>query len=209
MQKGKVLRIQSFGILDFFKKNSFLLAVTFIFTVGVFIGVLSFGSYERLEDYATDYITEYITLRQNSSFGGIFLDSLLESLSILFLFFLLGASLFGVITVPSAVLLKGMLQGGVTAYLYSAHGLRGIAFNAIILIPSTLVFLIVIIVACRESVRFSLKFSSLTLNKTIPFNMAEDFKEYSIKYLILAAVSLVCALIDAAISSGLIKHFTL
>ncbi len=208
MQKGKVFRLQSFGFIEFFKKNSFLFIMTMIFAIGVIIGVFTIGSFDYLKDYSKEYISDYITLRQ-SSFGSVLFNSLLSSLSVLFLFFLLGASLFGVVTVPSCILLKGLLQGGVTAYLYSIYGIKGIAFNTIILIPSTFIFIIVLLVACRESVKFSLKFSSLTLNKTLPFNMSEDFKDYSIKYLILAVCCFVCALVDAAISVGLIKHFTL
>ncbi len=209
MQKGRVLSIKSFGILEFFKNNSFLLTVTLIFTVGFFIGIFSHSNFSFLKSYSTDYITEYISLRTNANFGNIFISSLFGFLSELFILFLLGASLFGVITVPSALLIKGILLGGITSFLYAAYSLKGIAFNAVIIIPPTLVFLIILILASREAVRFSLKFSSLTLPKTLPINLSVDFKDYTLKYLVLALSTVVCALIDAIVSSGLIKHFTL
>ena len=209
MQKGRVLRINSFGVIEFFRKNSFFLTIAFIFTLGVVIGVFTVENFEYLKNYAKQYITDYIELRQLNGFWTVFLDSLLSALSQLFLFFVLGTSLFGVITVPSGVLLKGMLQGGITAYTYSAFGLRGIAFNAIILVPATVVLLIVLMVGSRESVKFSLKVSSLTLNKTLPFNLSQDFKDYSVKYLILAVCCIIYGILDAVISKGLIKHFSL
>lgn len=209
MQKGRVLRIRSFGFIEFFKKNSFLLTITFIFTVGVFIGVFSAENFNYLKDYSKEYITEYVVLRQNGSFGGIFLDSFLSSLLVLFLFFVMGASLFGIVTVPASTMLKGMIMGGITALLYSTYGIKGVSFNAIILIPSSIVFLMMLLLACRESIKFSLKLATLTLNRTMPFNMAQDFKEYSVKYLLFSVGCLLSAFIDAIVSTGLIKHFTL
>ena len=209
MQKGRVLSIKSFGILEFFKNNSFLIIVTVIFTIGFFIGIFSINSFSYLKGYSTDYIAEYISLRSDTSFGSIFISSFFGFLSELFVLFLLGASLFGIITVPAAMLIKGITLGGVTAYLYSTFSLKGIAFNAVIIIPPTLVFLIFLLLCTRESVRFSIKLSSLTLPKGLPVNLALDFKDYTIKYLILALSTVVCALIDAIISTGLIKHFTL
>lgn len=209
MQKGRVLSIKSFGIFEFFKNNSFLLTVTLIFTIGFFAGIFTHNNLSFLKSYSSDYITEYILLRTSESFGTIFINSMFGFLSALFIFFILGASLFGVVTVPSALFIKGLLQGGITAFLYSSYSLKGIAFNAVIIIPPTLIFLIILILASRESVRFSIKFSSLTLPKTLPINLSVDFKDYTIKYLILALSTVVCALIDAIVSSGLIKHFTL
>lgn len=209
MQKGRVLSLRSFGILEFFKTNSFLLTVTLVFTVGFFIGIFLENNFSFLKTYSQDYITDYILIRSSASFGRVFIHSLFEFLSVLFLLFLLGASLFGVVTVPSVLIIKGVLQGGVMAYLYSAYSLKGIAFNAVIIIPPILIFLIIMIFGSRESIRLSLKFSSLTLPKTLPINLSDDFKDYTLKYFVLALSTVVCALIDAIISTGLIKHFTL
>ncbi len=209
MQKGRVLRLQCGGVFDFFRKNLFLLSVIIIFTIGFLVGIFGFDSIKSLKNFSDDYISDYISLRTGYGFGGIFVNSLMEFLSLMFVMFLLGTSLFGVITVPCAILIKGILSGGITSYLYSFHGLKGIAFNAVILIPPTIIFLIILLVSSRESVRFSIKLSSLTLSRTLPFNLSSDFKDYTVKYLILSASTLVCAFIDAIISSGLIEHFTL
>ncbi len=209
MQKGRVLSIKSFGIFEFLKNNSFLFTVTIILTIGFLVGTFSQNNFSFLKSYSADFIAEYISLRSDTNFGSIFFSSLIGFLSELFVLFLLGASLFGIITVPAALFVKGILLGGITAYLYSTFSLKGIAFNAVIIIPPTIIFLIILLMCSRESVRFSIKFSSLTLPKSLPINLALDFKEYTLKYLVLALSTLVCAFIDAIISTGLIKHFTL
>lgn len=209
MQKGKVLKIKSFGTTEFFRKNYFLIIVFALFLIGVIIGVFGFKNKGTLYDYSENYISDFLKLRNGASFGKIMFASVLEFLASLFVVFLLGASLFGVVTVPALVLIKGIICGGVNSYLYSSFAVKGIAFNAVILIPSTLILLIVLLIAARESMKFSIRISSLTLAKTLPFNLSLDFKNFLIKYIIFASFSVLSGIIDAMVSTGLLKHFSL
>ncbi len=207
MQRGRVLSLRRFGIADFLQKNYFLLLIFLCLIIGLILGVFLFSDIDFLKTYSEEYVKDYFDKRQNVSFGMIFLTSSLESLALLFIAFLLGASFFGVVTVPLAIAIKGFFQGGITAFLYSSYGLKGIVFNAIIYIPSTIIFIIVLMLASRESVRFSMKISSLTLSKTLPCNLSEDFKIYSIKYLFFAVFVLISSLLDSVLSITILKHF--
>lgn len=209
MKKGRVVSLRSFGITEFLQKNSFLLIILFFLIFGIVLGIFIFEDFKILEDYPKQYVTDYINNRINVSFGKILIVSTLDSLLVLFIVFLLGASLFGVVTVPAAVTIKGFFSGGITAFLYSQYGLKGIVFNAIIYIPSTIIFIVIILVASREAIRFSMKISSLTLNKTLPFNLSNEFREYCIKYLIFSGVTFFSAFVDALISLGFIEKFSL
>lgn len=209
MQKGRVLSLKQFGILEFFQKNAFLLTILLFLCLGIILGVFLFDDFSALTEYSKKYITDYTALRTNSSFGKIFIHSFFNSFSILFLFFILGASLFGVVTVPLAMTAKGFLHGAVTAYLYSQYALKGVAFNAVIFIPSVLVFIVVLLLASRESIRFSLKVSSLTMPKTLPLNLSFDFKNYTVKYLLFSIATIFSAVIDTLLSISLIKFFNL
>ncbi len=209
MQKGRVLSLRRFGISEFLQKNYFLLVLTACLILGIILGVFVFDDFKLLSDYPKEYIAEYISDRSDRSFGRILIFSAVENWAVLFLAFLLGASLFGVVTIPSLVIISGYFYGGITAYLYSTYSIKGIAFNAIVFIPSVIIFIILLLVASRESIRFSLKLSSLTLNKTLPFSLSQDFKDYSIKYLIFAVATFFSSLVDAFVSLGLIKYFDL
>lgn len=208
MKKGRVVSLSRFGILDFFRKNTFLLIIFSILIIGIIIGVFLFNKFGFLQEYFSEYITEYINSRMGVVFGKVFIESYLATMSVLFLVFLLGASLFGIVTVPTLVALNGFFQGCVTAHLYSNYGLKGVAFNAIIYIPSMIVFLMVFSLASRESIRFSTKITSLTLSKSLPCNLADDFRDYGIKYIIFAIIIAFSSIIDALLSVGLLKYFT-
>ncbi len=209
MQKGRVLSLRRFGIAEFLSRNAFLISILAVLILGIVLGIFLFDNFENISDYSAKYITEYITKRTDTSFLKIIAVSFVESFAVLFVFFILGSSLFGIITVPFAVAVKGFMQGGVTAYIYSQYALKGIAFNAIIYIPSTILFLIVLLLASRESIKFSLKITSLTVPKTMPSNLAFDFKDYSIKYLLYMALCLLSALIDSILAVSLMKYFSL
>lgn len=208
MTRGRVIRFRGFALGEFFRKNYFLLSIFLLFVIGIFLGIFLFPKNTVLSDFSKNYINDFLDFRSLSSFWGILFSSFLSSLSQLFLLFLLGASLFGVITVPAAVILKGFVQGLTTAYLYSAFALKGVAFNAVVYIPSCLIFIIVLMVAARESMRFSMKISSLTLSKTLPMNLSFEFKDYCVKFLTYSAFSAISALIDAIVSSSLITNFS-
>jgi len=208
MQKGRVLSLRRFGIGDFLKQNSFLIILSFCFIVGVLLGTFFFKDIKFLSEYPKNFINNYISLRSDKSFIYILFSSALSFWSVLFLTFLFGCGFFGVVAVPCIVILQGFFNGGITAYLYFEFALKGIAFNAVVYVPSILVFTIVLIVASRESIRFSLKLSGLTLNKTMPFDLSENFKDFGIKYIIFAIVTFLSSLIDAGISATVMKYFT-
>lgn len=209
MQKGRVLSLRRFGIAEFLNKNMFLISILSFLVLGMVLGVFLFDNISTLNEYSAEYLAEYIAQRTNVAFLKMLLDSFIGALAVLFIFFILGASLFGVITVPLAITLKGFLQGGVTAYIYSNYGLKGIAFNAVIFIPSSIIFLIVLLLASRESIKFSIKITSLTLPKTMPLNLTFDFKNYSTRYLLYVFLSFLSAFIDSVLSVGLMKYFSL
>ena len=209
MHKGKVLRLKSFGFLDFFEKNYILIIILLSIIIGIIIGSFKFDSNEVLENYFNTQIEKFLQLRLNNTFNKILFTSFFNYLAVLFLIFFFGASVFGIVTVPSAMFIKGFIVGGMSAFLYSQYGLKGVAFNSVIFIPNTLAFLIVLLLASRESIKFSFKFSSLTLSRTIPQNLSYDFKDYSVKYLIFAVLTFAAAILDAVITKGFIKNFSL
>ncbi len=208
MPKGRVISFKGFAIGEFFRKNYFLITVFLLFVIGIVLGVFLFEKNTVLSDFSKNYMTDFINSRNESSFWGILWSSFLGSLAQLFLMFLLGASLFGVVTVPAAIILKGFAQGLATAYLYSQFALKGVAFNAIVYIPATLVFIIVLMVSAKESIKFSIKISSLMLSKTMPLNLSFEFKDYCVRFLSFCGFTLLSALIDAVISSTLITNFS-
>ncbi len=207
MQKGKVLNLSKLKFTTYFLENKTLIIALSVFLLGLIFGISITGKYDKINGFTSDFITDYISLRSTESFLKIFSDSFFTYLLILLIFIILGTSMFGVVTVPIALCFCGMFFGNVTSYLYSEYALKGIAFNAVIFIPSTIVFVVLLLFACKEAVNFSLKLSSLTIAKGVSYNLSNQFKRFLIMFLIFITVCIISAVIDAVVSLSFIKFF--
>lgn len=207
MQRGKVLNLSRLKVTGFLFENKILIISLIIYLIGIIFGIVSIGKYENFTEFTKNFVNEFIDLRITEKFSKILINSFFRSVMILLAFAVLGTSMFGAVTVPFALGVIGVFYGNVTAYLYSEFALKGIAFNAVIFLPSVIVFLIVLLLACKEAVNFSLKISSLTFSKSVSYNLSIEFKKFIILFIIFVSAALFSALIDAVISCSFIKYF--
>ncbi len=198
MKNGTVVDLKSFKAISFFRNNYMLLILCLIFVVGIVFG--SFGG----ESFSAKTDEAFLSFFFNRHFGRSFLKIfgftlLLYAVSFL-LQFMFGASLMGVAVVPIITAFHGFWYGCVSSILYSQFTLKGVAFNATVLLPSFLVFVVASIFAARESMFFSLMLSRSTLPRSRPVNFYIDFKNYCSKFLFFSFFIVIAALIDALLS---------
>lgn len=209
MQRGKVLNLSRLRFTEVLFKNKLLIISLAVFLAGIIFGIISVGKYKNLTDFSAGFITDFMNLRNTEKFSKILLSSFFRSVTVLIIFAVFGTSMFGVVTVPFLLSVIGVVYGNITAYLYSEFALKGIAFNAVIFLPSVVVFLIVLLLASKEAVNFSLKISSLTFVKSGLYNLTLEFKKFLISFLLFISAALVSSIIDAVISCSFIKYFQL
>lgn len=209
MQRGKVLNLSRLRFTEVLFKNKLLIISLAVFLAGIIFGIISVGKYKNLTDFSAGFITDFMNLRNTEKFSKILLSSFFNSVTVLIVFAVFGTSMFGVVTVPFLLSVIGVIFGNITAYLYSEFALKGIAFNAVIFLPSVIVFLIVLLLASKEAVNFSLKISSLTFAKSGLYNLTLEFKKFLISFLLFISAALVSSIIDAVISCSFIKYFQL
>lgn len=209
MQRGKVLNLSRLRFTEVLFKNKLLIISLAVFLAGIIFGIISIGKYKNLTDFSSGFITDFMDLRNTEKFSKILLSSFFNSVTVLIVFVVFGTSMFGVVTVPFLLSVIGVIYGNITAYLYSEFALKGIAFNAVIFLPSVIVFLIVLLLASKEAVNFSLKISSLTFSKSGLYNLTLEFKKFLISFLLFISAALVSSIIDAVISCSFIKYFQL
>lgn len=209
MQRGKVLNLSRLRFTEVLFKNKLLIISLAVFLAGIIFGIISVGKYKNLTDFSAGFITDFMDLRNTEKFSKILLSSFFRSIAVLIVFAVFGTSMFGVVTAPFLLSVIGVIYGNITAYLYSEFALKGIAFNAVIFLPSVIVFLIVLLLASKEAVNFSLKISSLTFSKSGLYNLTLEFKKFLISFLLFISAALVSSIIDAVISCSFIKYFQL
>ena len=209
MRKGKVLSIKNFKLTEFVTKNNILAVLVVLIIAGVSVGIFTESRIQVLSNYSTTYVERFIALRSGESFLSVALSCFLSSALVLLMLFAAGTSMLGVILVPFIAALIGLFYGGISALLYSEYSVKGIAFNAVLIVPSAFVFLIALLLAGRESMRFSLLMAKMTLPGSPSVNLAFDFKNYCGRYLFIAFILLASALTDAVLSCSFLDSLML
>ncbi len=208
MKKGRVVNLNFLGgAIGFTVKNKILIILTSFFIIGITFGVFTFGKYNFVSQYITLYLQNFINLRLNSSFINILLDSLFESLIFILFSFCIGTSMFGTVLILPLVLFRSFCYGSVVALLYSQYGIKGIAFNAIIVLPYSIFFIIAFLFSCCESVKFSLLLANQTFSSGEYKNLSLCFKSYCLRHCLFLIPIVFSALLDALISMNFLSDF--
>lgn len=207
MRKGIIVNFKRIKLLDYVTQNKIFIILCVMFIVGVALGSTVLSKNSLLAKTIETFFNNYITLHNNATFIKKLLFGFLSYLIILILYFLSGSSMLGVAVTPFITLWQGIFCGCISSHLYAAHGLSGIAFNALILIPPTAIFTVCCFFAARYSINFSLLIAKLTLPRSKPASLYACFKDYCCKYLIFLSVSILCAIIDIILNLLFIKFF--
>ena len=207
MQRGRVLNFSKYRLLEFLKANIYLLICFLFLTLGVIFGLIIFDDFKIVTSFLEQFFKDYITVRETGNFLKITLLSFLKSLLIFMLLFMCGNSLFGVVTVPLAILGCGAFYGSAVAYLYFEFALKGVAFNAVIFLPSSIVLLLFLVFAARLSFGYSIGLARLTMPNSMHGDLFLQFKDYSIKFLLLSLGGISAALIDGLTATSMLRFF--
>ncbi len=207
MQRGKVLNLSKYQIISFLKTNAYLLIGILFISLGISLGLALFDDFKIVTYLLEKFFTSFVSFRQESKFIKIVFYSFLKSLLLLFLIYASGTTLFGVVTVPLTLSFCGFFYGSAVAYLYSTFAIKGVAFNAVIFLPSNLLLIIILIFTARYAMLFSLNIAQLTLPNGMQGDLYFQFKDYSLKFLFLTLASISAALIDGLTAVSMLKFF--
>lgn len=198
MRRGTVLSLKRLGLSEFIVKSNISVLLTLLLAAGVAAGAASGNGLKGFSELSLEYFGRFITERTDTSFPAVFIGSFVSRAIILMLVFAMGTSLLGVVLAPAAAVFHCMLYGSFSATLYSEYSVRGIAFNAVLVIPCETIFAVALLLAVRESVKLSLVVAGLTLPNTPAGNLSADFRAFCNKYLLICLPVLLSALAEAA-----------
>lgn len=208
MKRGGIVSLKRFNSFISLGKNRLFIFICFTFILGIIIGNTSLFANSKASGYADDLFEAYINSRQGIGFFNIFISSLSKYTAACFVFYIFGVSIFGIVVSPILSCLLGIYYGILSAFAYSTLALKGVAFNAIILIPAALIFSLCVFFSAKESFVFSLLIVKLILPKSRPLNLSSEFRTYCGKYLVVLSFIVLSALADAAVSVSFLKFFT-
>ncbi len=208
MRKSAIVNLNSSKFLITVKQNYLVIIFSIVYVLGIIIGTFFSSKNSAINSAVANYFSEYLSSRHLVGFFKVFLTSFFDLLPFALAIFLCGTSLVGVALIPFAIMFKGAAFGMFSAYLYSAYLLKGIAFNALMLIPTNILAALALIICGRISFNFSLVLIKASIPRGHSVNLYNSFQIYCKSFLISIIFLVLSAIFDALMSVGFMNLFS-
>lgn len=150
-------------------------------------------------------IVYWLTMRTEWNIAQMFINSLVLSLSLLFVIFVSGFSCIGIPVAVSVPILKGIGTGYIAGYLFSYYSAKGIGYYLLSILPSNIISVACLLTACNYSVFLSNDIAAcLSGKKTTNDNF---IRSYIYKFFILFIFTSFSALADAILAKTFCYFF--
>ena len=207
MKKGRVINFSASRFMEFLSENKSLIALIFSLILGILVAVTSIKNNEFSNKLCDTLFAFYKSEHFSLSFGMVFYKSLLFGLTYLCLAFVFGTTMLGIIFLPILNFAFGIYFGCVSSYICDAFSFIGVAFNAVVLIPGSIILSVALVFAAKESMQFSFSVAKTTFSSATFNDLPIRFKGICIKYIILIVAVVFSALADAFFTTTLSKIF--
>ena len=207
MKKGTVFSLRKIGLYDFLMQYKFQILLCILFCAGFISATFIYSKSDDFSNYISSEFVFLLERRINKKFFYALSYSFVSYFSLLFFIFISGTSLFGIILVPFIVFSIGLIYGGFSSFLYAEHALKGVAFNAVFLVPTIIILSACIFFSAKESLQFSLRMAKLCVQKNTCVNLSAEFKFLCGKYILSVFILILLSLIDAALSVSILNLF--
>lgn len=176
-----------------FEKNRFFLLIISISSL--LIGTLVYRFFPDTD--ITIQFDNTVELFSAADWMDVFTVFFQADLIYLLIAFFIGTSFAGAILSPLPIILKCILIGYQSGYLYNEYELNGVLFCLVLLYPCYVITTSALVFACDESIYMSKYLFNTITNK----NTANDIsvKLYLLRYFILFAINVVCIAVNSVI----------
>lgn len=210
MNKGTVVNLSHLKkAVNYFKNNWCLLLLTSLFLLGITLGVFGGDRENFTTRILNSFSDSFISVRLSGGFKEIFLNSFLLNSAFYLLCFIFGTSVTGVTVVPLCVCVRGLLIGRLVSDLYGMYLLKGIVFNALVIIPSALISVVFLILSARYSLLFSLRVIGAFLTDYTQNNLKLQFNDFWKRQIINFIPIILSCVFDAWISGKVVGMLNL
>ena len=204
MKSTKIVNLNQSKIIKLLRNNTSVFAFFLLFVSSLLLGCVLFSKATGLSAWL---FNNFFESRKSGSFLSYFIASFGISFLFLFAEYIFGTSLVGIAFVPSLILFKGLLTGVFLCKLYSVLGFQAITFNIIIFIPGTCISVLCLITGASKALFLSYNLGRLLFSSTGVALGRVKTKKYLILFLILVALTVLSALIEALLSKAFFHYF--
>ena len=191
----------------FFQRNWQKFALVGLFGLGLFLGARTAAM--GYDGWQANIMQLLRAQRLSRMDNGVFANALsyfAGDLLFLAVAYIMGLCAGGLPILLLLPVLRGLGIGVVSGWLYMSYGATGVGYAVLVLYPATLISMLVMLAACKESMLMS---SDMLLLLGGKLDRAESgLRLYSTRYVVLLMVTAVAAVLDAicfAVFSGIFE----
>ncbi len=186
------------GVITSLKKNRRILIMLALFAAGMIIGASTLKNADSyLSGAFSDMFSTYIKAKNTQSLGLNFINSLAVNAAFMLAVFVFGLCAVGLPLICALPIVKGVGVGMLSGYLYSNFALRGLGYCVLVLYPGLVPAVFALLLACSAGMKSSYEML-LSLSSTKASKGEGSIKIYCIRFLIICALIILAAIIDAA-----------
>ncbi len=181
------------------KRKVFLYGLMMFFFIGIIIGVFLVMRTAETELIQSSFVHQrLLKTSEKRTLVKVFLDSAIPVLLILLFQMISGLSAIGQPLCVFTLLHRGVSGGVSAALIYSQHGFKGFFIILVMLMPVMLFSMFILVLGAREAIKQSNMITCFAVGKNCEDNAG--IRLYIIKFLVLSAFALLCALMDSTLT---------
>jgi len=194
------------------KEKQIVIFMIIIFLVGLiagslFINLISQGDKDILTNQVTTFFASIKKLSGDVFGVNALFDGLLNNYSQLFIIFVLGISMIGVIAVVFILFFKGFTLGTTLSTIMLKYQLKGVLGVFLYVFPTIIINVLIYIFISFFATHASIKFLKALLKKE-NLNFKSFLGKYLLSFIISIILMFICCLLDAFLTPLLLKLFT-
>ncbi len=195
------------------KEKQIVIFMIIIFLVGLiagslFINLISQGDKDILTNQVTTFFDSIKKLSSGVFGVNALLDGLLNNYSQLFIIFVLGVSMIGIIAVILILFFKGFTLGATLSSIILKYQLKGVLGIFLYVFPTLIINTFIYIFISFFAAHASIKFLKAFFKKD-NLNFKSFLGKYLLSFIISIILMFVCCLLESFLTPLLLKLFTL
>lgn len=156
-------------------------------------GFIYFGGQNSL-DFITEWFNKILQNKINVQFHQLFFDNITPNIIYFLIIFCFGFSPIFSLTVSLVPFLKGISLGLNITYVYINYGWRGMLYEALIDIPLNIIIMYIMVLAVKESFKFSDCIYKVLKNNTCDIIST---KKYCYQFIIILIMLIILSLFNS------------
>lgn len=180
----------------------------FILILGIISGSIFIVIINKTDkDFVIKQITNFINNINTNNINNFnaFKNALIQNTIIIFLIWILGMSIIGIIINIFLVYFKGFISGFTISSFFLVYKYKGLLLGVIYIVPTIIINLLLILLVGAYSIEFTIYLWKIIFLKNKTINTTKILKKYFIILLISIIVTIITSLTEGYLVPSLIK----